>query len=158
MIATSAENSQDELIGLAVNAAATYGLDGSLICAIIEQESGWNPWAMRYELAFFERYVEPLVLRDKLSPTEAHSRATSWGLMQVIGQVAREAGFKGEFLSLLCKSEEGIQVGCRVFAGKVAAARGSIEKALQLWNGGGAPDYAGQVLSRQGRYMAAIRS
>ena len=28
--------------------------------AVVEQESGWNPWAMRYEPAFFSKYVAPL--------------------------------------------------------------------------------------------------
>lgn len=156
MIATSSGKSQNELIALAYSAAIKYGLEGSLICAIIEQESDWDPWAMRYEPAFFRRYVEPLISRSELSATEANARATSWGLMQVMGQIAREAEFAGVFLSLLCKPQEGIDVGCRVFAGKVAAAAGSIEKALQLWNGGAAPDYAGEVLNRQGRYPTAI--
>ncbi|HET9402524.1 MAG TPA: lytic transglycosylase domain-containing protein [Candidatus Acidoferrales bacterium] len=157
MIATSSEGSQNELITLAYGAAAKYGLEGSLICAIIEQESSWNPWAMRYEPAFFGRYVEPLVLPWKLSATEAHSRATSWGLMQVMGQVAREARFAGEFLSMLCKPDEGMDVGCRVFAAKLAATEGSLEKALDLWNGGAAPDYPRQVLGTQERYRTAVR-
>ena len=44
-------------------------------CAIIEQESAWNPWAVRYEPAFFARYVAPFCADNKISATEARARA-----------------------------------------------------------------------------------
>jgi soluble lytic murein transglycosylase-like protein len=137
-----------ELIVLAQQKAATYGLQDSLVCAIIEQESGWNTFAIRYESGFFDRYIMPLNIAV---PTEARSRAFSWGLMQVMGQVAREHGFQG-FLSLLCDPEQGVEIGCKVFAAKLDAARGETERALQLWNGGGNPEYASQVLARIANY------
>ena len=46
-----------QLLTLARQAAADHGLDPVLVCAVIEQESGWNTWSMRYEPAFFARYV-----------------------------------------------------------------------------------------------------
>ena len=74
------------LIALARAAAAQHSLDAALICAIVEQESAWDPHAIRYEPAFRSRYVAPL----GLPPTEEVARSISWGLMQVMGQVARE--------------------------------------------------------------------
>jgi soluble lytic murein transglycosylase-like protein len=79
------------LIALAHTAAAAHALDPALVCAICEQESAWDPFALRYEPAFFDRYVAPQLAAGKISVTEAHARAFSWGLMQVMGQVAREA-------------------------------------------------------------------
>ncbi|MDE3138024.1 MAG: lytic transglycosylase domain-containing protein [Acidobacteriota bacterium] len=140
------------MIQLALGVAARHGLDGALVCAVCEQESGWDPWAIRYEPGFYERYVLPMVDGEKLSDeTEARARAFSWGLMQVMGQTARETGYSGH-LAGICDPETGIEVGCRVLAGKLTKARGDVERALLLWNGGTNPAYPGQVLARKGKY------
>jgi soluble lytic murein transglycosylase-like protein len=49
-----------QLVLLARRAAAAQSLDPALVCAIVEQESAWNPWAMRYEPLFFAKYVASL--------------------------------------------------------------------------------------------------
>src|SRR5712692_9451618 len=87
-----------------------------------------------------------------LTRTEAAARALSWGLMQVMGQVAREAGFAGASLAELCDPAAGLEVGCRVLAHKLAAAEGNVTRALLLWNGGGNPAYPQQVLDRAKKY------
>jgi soluble lytic murein transglycosylase-like protein len=46
-----------EIIELARTIAAAHTLDPALVCAVIEQESAWNPWAVRYEPGFLSRYV-----------------------------------------------------------------------------------------------------
>ena len=91
-----------QLIALAGKAADAQLLDPALVCAVVEQESAWNPWAMRYEPLFFSKYVAGLYTNNKISATEAYARGFSWGLMQVMGQVAREAGFDSLFLAALC--------------------------------------------------------
>lgn len=136
------------LVALARTIAVQQGLSPSLVCAVIDQESGWNPYAMRYEPAFRTRYVAPL----RLSATEEIARSISWGLMQVMGQVARENGFIERFLPSLCDPATGIQTGCFVLGKKLAAARGDVSRALGLWNGGANQDYAAQVLSRISGY------
>jgi soluble lytic murein transglycosylase-like protein len=144
-----------DLLALARAAAARHNLDPALICAIVEQESVWNPWAIRFEPAFFAKYIGPLFTNNKVNPptnTEAYSRAYSWGLMQVMGQSARERGYDGEFLSALCEPAAGLEAGCELFAHKLAAAEGKIPRALALWNGGANPDYASQVLARAETY------
>jgi soluble lytic murein transglycosylase-like protein len=140
------------LLALARKAAAAQSLDPALICAVVEQESGWNPWAIRYEPAFFAKYVAPLYTNNKISASEAYARGFSWGLMQVMGQVARESGFDASFLSALCDPEQGLAVGCKVLRKKLDAARGDTTQALLTWNGGGNPIYAAQVLARKARY------
>ena len=140
------------LVALVHRAASAQSLAPALVCAVVEQESGWNPWAMRYEPAFFTKYVAPLYTNNKISATEAWARGFSWGLMQVMGQVARESGFDASFLSALCDPEQGLAVGCKVLRKKLDAARGDIAEALQAWNGGANPTYAAQVLARKSRY------
>jgi soluble lytic murein transglycosylase-like protein len=144
-----------QLVALARAAALQHALWPQLVCAIVEQESGWNPWALRYEPAFFARYIQPqLDCRAIAHEGEARARAFSWGLMQVMGQVAREQGFTAASLAALCEPSTGLDIGCRVLAAKLAAASGNLARALQLWNGGANPDYAAAVLSRTGNYTA----
>jgi soluble lytic murein transglycosylase-like protein len=144
--------SRDELIAGVRAAAAASGIDGALICAMAEQESAWNPWAIRYEPQFYKRYVTGLIAAERLSETESRARATSWGLLQVMGQVAREHGFSGAFLAELCDPASGVQIGCKVFAGMLEAEKTNVTEALQRWNGGDRPEYAAEVLARVQTY------
>ena len=104
---------------LIADAAQQYNLPEWLIRAIIQVESSGNPWAMRYERNFYTLYIVRMEIHP-IAPcslyTEKVSRATSWGLMQVMGQVARERGFAGPFLSTLLRPEIGIDYGCRQLA------------------------------------------
>lgn len=87
-----------------------------LVHAIIRVESSGNPWAIRYEPAFQRAYLDGKAWRvygAVSHETEVMARATSWGLMQVMGQVARERGFEGAFLSQLCTPAAGLEYGCR---------------------------------------------
>jgi len=140
-------------INLARKYAAAHNLDAALVCAVIEQESSWNPFAMRYEPAFFAKYVAPLYTNNKVSASEAYARGFSWGLLQVMGQVAREFGFDAPFLSALCDPEQGISIGCKVLRKKFDAAAGDTTRALLAWNGGGNPAYPAQVLARRPHYL-----
>ena len=142
-----------QLIAAARKAAAAQSLDPALVCAVVEQESGWNPWAIRYEPLFFAKYVAGLYTNNKVSASEAYARGFSWGLMQVMGQVAREAGFDALYLSALCDPEQGLAVGCKVLRKKIDAAAGDTTRALLSWNGGANPAYAAQVLARKPHYL-----
>src|SRR5271156_6208170 len=121
---------QSELITLASKIATGMGLDPVLVCSVVEQESGWNPWAMRYEPAFFAKYVAPLYTNNKVSASEAYARGFSWGLMQVMGQVAREAGFDPLFLSSLCDPEQGLAIGCKILRKKLDSMAGDTTRGL----------------------------
>jgi soluble lytic murein transglycosylase-like protein len=146
-------NVSSQLLVLARKAAAAHSLDPVLVCSIIEQESAWNPWAMRYEPAFFSKYVASLYTNNKIAATEAYARGFSWGLMQVMGQVARETGFDALFLSSLCDPEQGLAMGCKVLRKKFDAMASDTTRALLAWNGGANTTYAAQVLARRARYL-----
>ena len=142
-----------QLLTLARKAAAAQALDAALVCAVVEQESAWNPWAMRYEPAFFTKYVASLYTNNRITASEAYARGFSWGLMQVMGQVAREAGFDALFLSALCDPEQGLAIGCKVLRRKFDAMAGDTTHALLAWNGGANHTYAAQVLARRAHYL-----
>src|SRR5712664_4319534 len=141
-----------EIIELARRNTAAHGLEPALVCAVIEQESAWNPWDVRYEPGFLSRYVAPLYTAGKMSATEAYTRAMSWGLMQVMGQVAREFGFKETSLSELCDPATGIEFGCRILAARMARAKDDVPAALLAWNGGADANYPAEVLARKRNY------
>ncbi len=142
-----------KLVQLAERAASAEGLDAALVCAVVEQESNWNTWAIRYEPLFFAKYVAPLYTNNKVGATEAYARGISWGLMQVMGQVAREVGVNAPFLSMLCDPAAGLAAGCKVLRRKLDSCAGDTHRGLLAWNGGGNPDYADEVLSRVSRYQ-----
>lgn len=130
-------------------AAKANNVPYALVCAICEQESSWSTWAMRYEPAFFTRYVLPLGLKDA---TEANARATSFGLMQLMGQVARERGFTGRFLTELCDEAVGLDYGCKVIRAHLTVTKDDIATALLRYNGGANALYPQQVLARMPHY------
>jgi soluble lytic murein transglycosylase-like protein len=142
-----------QLVLLARKAAAAQSLDPALVCAVVEQESAWNPWAMRYEPLFFAKYIASLYTNNKVSASEAYARGFSWGLMQVMGQVARETGFDALFLSALCDPEQGLAVGCKVLRKKFDTTADDTTRALLAWNGGSNPAYPAQVLARKHHYL-----
>ena len=143
-----------EIIDLARRIAAAHAIEPALVCAVIEQESAWNTWAVRYEPGFLSRYVAPLYTAGKLSATEAYTRSMSWGLMQVMGQVARESGFASTSLAELCDPVIGIDFGCKILAARLARAKGDVPAALLSWNGGGNVNYPAEVLARTRNYSA----
>lgn len=141
-----------ELVALAGRIAAEHKLEAVLVCAVIEQESNWDQWAVRYEPAFMSRYVWPMYREGKFNTTEAYTRSMSWGLMQIMGETARELGFDGQFLTELCDPEHGIEYGCRKLAKAVERAGGGAAEALLSYNGGSNPEYPIQVLARVPSY------
>jgi soluble lytic murein transglycosylase-like protein len=143
----------DRLIALAKEVAGKFGLDPALVCAVAEQESGWNPWATRYEALFFSKYVAPLYTSNKIGATEAYMRGMSWGLMQVMGQTAREKGVTVKFLSQLCDPEAGISIGCQKLSDELHRLGGDVRAALLAYNGGGALHYPDEVLARMEHYQ-----
>lgn len=138
-----------ELQQLAVAQAHNYGLDPALVCAMCEHESGWNPWAIRYEPAFYLRYIASM---KGLSETEKTARAFSIGLMQVMGQVAREQGFDGKYLTELCDPLVNLEHGCKKLKKCMTISDGDVEMALLKYNGGGNLNYPNLVLSRYDVY------
>lgn len=64
------------------------------VMAVCMVESSLNPWAYRYEPSY-----KWLVGQD-LSASERCGQMISWGLMQVMGGVAREHGFTGPYPAL----------------------------------------------------------
>ncbi len=138
---------------MARSIAPEFRLAPELVCAVIEQESGWNPDAVRWEPKFWARYVQT---QTGLEPTESIGRAHSWGLMQVMGQVAREFKWLLPYFTTLCsRPEEAIRLGCWVLQSKLATHPESLEAGLNRYNGGSNPNYGKEVIARMDKYKDA---
>lgn len=142
-------------------AAEKYKLNWELVASIIWQESKGNARARRYENVFYKIYLES-ASKQRLGGhwpaelsywTEKRDRAYSWGLMQVMGQTARERGFEGDMTEML-EPAVGIEIGCRVFARFFH--QNSVEilpylerekRALLRYNGGGNKNYPDEVIA-----------
>jgi len=96
-----------ELTTLIKSAASRRSLPWELVYAICQAESSLNPSAIRHE----PRYRWLVGDNETMSPTERHEQMTSWGLMQVMGAVARELGHTGP-LSDLLDPPTGLFYGC----------------------------------------------
>lgn len=92
-------------------AALSAGLPRELVHAICTVESSMNPWAIRYEPSYRWLYGN----HETMTDTERTGQKMSWGLMQVMGAVAREYGFTGWFPSL-CDPSIGLKYGCKHLA------------------------------------------
>lgn len=101
-----------ELRKLIESKAATYGLDPDLVEAHVMTESSGKPTARRFEMQFFNHYIAPMKIADE---DEADGRATSWGLLQIMGQVARELGYQGNW-SGLTEPAVNLTYGCKKLA------------------------------------------
>ncbi|MDT0496510.1 lytic transglycosylase domain-containing protein [Algiphilus sp. W345] len=116
--------------------AARHHLPPQLVQAIVQVESGGDANAMRCEPAYpwlwNVRSGAPLPVSSatasrRLPPasfpsprgssrlTEWLGQQTSWGVMQVMGAVARELGYEGHFAGL-CDPATGLDYGCRYLA------------------------------------------
>lgn len=130
--------------------AVKYLIDNALICALIEHESdGWKMYAIRFEPGFYSKYIEQL---KGLTATEAYARSFSWGLMQIMGQTARELGFQGKFLAELCDPDIGIDYGCKKLRHCLDRHPNDEKAALLEYNGGSNSNYPNLVLQYRSKY------
>jgi len=90
------------------------GVDPYLIAAVVQAESGGDTYAVRYEHKWrylYETYSYA-ELNDVTQQTEESLQKHSWGLMQVMGSVARELAFDGP-LPRLCEPTIGLALGAK---------------------------------------------
>lgn len=112
---------------------------------MVWQESKGNAWALRYEPAFYSKYVGDRGRTDLLGhvppemicslETEKRARAFSYGLLQIMGQVARENGFKGDYLTELCDPAINLAIGCAHLRRLLQQCDGDERTALKRYNG-----------------------
>jgi hypothetical protein len=148
-----------------------YRVDPTVIVALIDVESdgnpyAWNPepkyryfWNVKTRAPFRKLTAEesanetppkdfPCLAGD--SDQEWWAQQASWGLMQVMGAVAREAGYQGPYLTRLCDPYLNLEFGIRHFKSQLDWAKGDTRAALAAYNGGRAGNSPGKPLRNAG--------
>lgn len=94
--------------------AKAFNLDEDLVEAIAWIESSMNPMATRYEKDFNYIFNASIFAHDLgiSTETEVQLQKFSFGLMQVLGCVARELGYQGPMMNL-CSVITGSEYGCK---------------------------------------------
>lgn len=138
-------------------AAKLHALDPTLVAALVKIESRFDPWAWNPEPQY--RYLWDVKARApfrQMTPEEQLSeypppdfpcfagdpdqefwaQQASWGLMQVMGAIAREEGFIGPYIPALCQPTIGLMAGCSHLARQLTWAGGNVQRALAAYNGG----------------------
>lgn len=134
------------------SASLEYNLTPTLLAAVILTESGGNPLATRHEPDFYRRYLRGKALSEipgywpprvsANTTTEMFLRSTSMGLMQVLGQTARESGFQSDYLVELYDPGLNIPMGAKILASKMKRYG---KDGLLRYNGGADEDYPRRV-------------
>lgn len=124
------------LVALIKQECKKRDLDSQLICSIIDSESSFNTYAIRYEPMSMRTLVVPICARlNKITEeTEAMSQKFSWGLGQVLGSTARWCGFR-DILPSLCDPKTGIHWCCEVFE-KLGSPYKETEEKIAAYNAG----------------------
>lgn len=134
-------------MSLIVEAADFYNLDKNFVAAIVMTESGGDPCATRYE-HHYRWLVNPRDYADKngiSQATEEIHQKTSWGLMQVMGGLARDLRFSGPIVEMCIEPKTGLDLGCKYLKQQLER-YGTYEKAVAAYN-------AGSVRMNNGMYV-----
>jgi soluble lytic murein transglycosylase-like protein len=105
---------------LIVETAKDFDLDPAIVWGICQQESGFNPAAVRYE-PHYRWLVDPERVKPRLCSvdTEIVFQKVSIGLMQVMGAVYREHGYRGWLSEILLSQSSQLFYGCKHLAGLI---------------------------------------
>jgi soluble lytic murein transglycosylase-like protein len=98
-----------------------YGFNPEIVYGVCMRESTMNPKATRYESGYRWLYhVDQFAKENDITPgVEKRQQMTSFGVMQVMGGVLRELGYKGRLSDILYDAEIQIDYGCRHLAYKI---------------------------------------
>lgn len=142
--------SVQDIIKLIDEAAQEAGIDPNLVQAISSTESHHNPWAVRYE-PFYKYLYFAREHADRLGvsvDTEITMQKCSWGLMQIMGGVARELGYGGP-MPQLCDPSLSLKYGIMHLKSKLVK-YGIESDAVSAYNQGSPRKTPGMMYQNQG--------
>lgn len=148
----------DDFESLIMANTSRFRLDQDLVRAICFVESSFDPSATRFEPAwsYFINVTDYAHALEIDRTVEEKNQATSWGLMQVMGSVARELGFADRLEGLLIP-ELGLFYGCKKLAAlaRRKSCNGEEESIIASYNAGGVRRTPGGLFVNQ-RYVDRV--
>jgi soluble lytic murein transglycosylase-like protein len=144
--------------------AMQYHLPASLLAGVIQEESRFEPWATRAEPRYLRnRKVRRFAVRWSKSHgglpntyTEQSDRSRSYGLMQVMGETAREQGFAAPYLAALYLPRNAIEHGAMLLKHLMARYRNDTLSAISAYNQGSARRRRGVFLNARYVYRVTL--
>ena len=123
-------------IGFAIqNYSEIYDLPANVVFGVCLTESALEPLSIRHEPYYRWLYdianVKPYGCS---TTTEKAMQKTSWGLMQVMGAVFREYGYRGWLSAIPGDIRAQIEYGCKHLASKIK--RYGLEHGIGAYNSG----------------------
>ncbi len=145
-------------------AAIQHALPPALIAAVIQEESRFDEWATRAEPRYFRnRKVRHAAIRyaraHRAGPTaftELAGRAQSYGLMQIMGETAREQGFDRPFLAELYLPRNAVAHGAMLLKRLIARYRNDTLSAISAYNQGSARKKRGVFANARYVYRVVV--
>ncbi len=127
---------RENILPLVKEKAAKFNLDPLLLDAIIQIESAYNVYAVRFEEKSIYKVIPEKFARMNFitTKTEETMQKVSWGICQVMGSTARWLGFKGP-LPMLCDPGINLNWACR-YLSKLRDEHGLIENIISAYNAG----------------------
>jgi soluble lytic murein transglycosylase-like protein len=156
-ISDDTENFEVELRKVAIQKASEKtGLEEALLVALVEHESGNNPYARRNDFRPLskQKWVEEAIKKYNLSGNYWYFSA---GYTQMLYLVAKaQYGFNGTFYELFDPIEN-IDLGARHLAWNIKRYGGNIRKGLSAYNAGSytennTKDYVDKVMKLYEKY------
>jgi hypothetical protein len=141
--------------------AKARSIDPLLVAALIAVESGGNPWAVRYESSW-SLYYQPEIYARRYKhlglniTTEKAQQRFSYGLLQIMGTVARERGCQEPFLSILTQPAVCLEFGLAHLAWLRDVRGWDGDDLLAAWRGGNPAREAGQY--KHQNYVDTVRA
>jgi soluble lytic murein transglycosylase-like protein len=145
-------------------AAKAHNVPAALIAAVIQEESRFDQWATRAEPRYYKnRKVKRAALRwIRAHPggpstfTEIADRSRSYGLMQIMGETAREQGFAKPFLAELYIPDNAIAHGAMLMKKLLARYKNDTLSAISAYNQGSAKKRRGVFANARYVYRVTI--
>jgi hypothetical protein len=124
--------------------ADSFALPPALLAGIIQEESRFEPWAARVEPHYKRKAIVQSGARNwskryrnlPTYETELDDRSRSFGLMQVMGQLAREQGFASRYLSEMHLPMNAVTHGAKRLRELLDRYRGDTLSAISAYNQG----------------------
>jgi soluble lytic murein transglycosylase-like protein len=146
------------------SAGMQYALPAPLIAAVIQEESRFEIFATRHEPRYMRnKYVRRAAVRfsQRLhglpsAATELADRSRSIGLMQVMGETAREQGFDARYLAGLYLPANAIAQGAKLLRALIDRYHGDTLSAISAYNQGSARRNAGVFLNARYVYRVCV--
>lgn len=147
-----------------VKAAHRHQVPAALLAAFCQEESGWQPWAERSEPGYLKnkkikKAAAAWAKEHRGLPTaltELNARSRSMGLMQPMGELAREQGFDSTYLSSLFEPFNSIDQGATLLKSLLQRYGKDTMSAISAYNQGNNRKKHGQFENARYVYRVSV--